>query len=209
MTNYGHQSGCFYLAILTMLILLITGCSSAPTPLVNEATPLASPRSAATVVVTPVVLANGWYQYTDQELGYSFSYPPETRVKIGRSRFGNHSAQLQFKLPGVLGYQGMVIRVEGNPNDLPIEQMLNQLYERSAQEVAPEELLSQVEVITVAGLPGLKTSILPTNTEFSILFLHNNRVYTLAPVHGPSAAAVDPTALALFYEIVETFEVKP
>jgi hypothetical protein len=160
-------------------------------------------------VVTPAVLDNGWYQYTDPEMGYSFSYPPETRVKIGKSRFGNHSAQLQFKLPGMVGYQGMVIRVEGNPNDLPIEQMLAQLYERSAQELAPEELLSQVEVVTVAGLPGIKTSILPTNTEFSILFLHNNRVYTLAPVHGPSANTVDPAALALFYEIVESFTVNP
>ena len=69
--------------------------------------------------------------------------------------------------------------------------------------------LTTVEVITVAGLPGIKTSILPTNTEFSILFLYNNRVYTLAPVHGPSANAVDPKALALFYEVLETFEVKP
>lgn len=199
----------FYLTTLTALIALLASCSSMPTPLVNRATPLASPGPAVTVVVTPAVLDTGWYQYTDPELGYSFNYPPETRVKIGKSRFGNHSARLQFKLPGVVGYQGMVIRVEGNPNDLPIEQMLAQLYERSAQELAPEELLSQVEVITVAGLPGIKTSILPTNTEFSILFLYNNRVYTLAPVHGPSANAVDPKALSLFYEVLETFEVKP
>jgi len=198
-----------YLTTLTALIALLIGCNPASTPMVNRATPLASPGPAVTVVVTPAVLDTGWYQYTDPELGYSFNYPPETQVKIGKSRFGNHSARLQFKLPGVVGYQGMVIRVEGNPNDLPIEQMLAQLYERSAQELAPEELLSQVEVIMVAGQPGIKTSILPTNTEFSILFLYNNRVYTLAPVHGPSANAVDPKALSLFYEVLETFEVKP
>lgn len=199
----------FYLATIVALVMLLTGCGSTPQPRVNPVTSPVSPGPAVTVVVTPAVLDNGWHQYTDPELGYTFSYPPETRVKIGKSRFGNHSAQLQFKLPGVVGYQGMVIRVEGNPNDLPIDQMLGQLYERSAQELAPEELLSQVEVITVAGLPGLKTSILPTNSEFSILFLHNNRVYTLAPVHGPSTNAVDAEALALFYEIVETFEVQP
>lgn len=189
-------------------LLLLFGCTSIPQPQVNEAAPPSSPVPVVTVVVTPKVLDSGWYQYTDPELGYSFSYPPETRVKIGKSRFGNHSAQLQFKLPGVIGYQGMVIRVEGNPNDLPIEQMLAQLYQRSAQEVAPEKLLSEVEVVTVAGLPGIKTSILPTNTEFSILFLYNQRVYTLAPVHGPSTNAVDPQALVLFNQIVESFKVK-
>lgn len=209
MAKHYHLILSFYLTTLTALIALLAGCSSVPTPLVNRATPLASPGQTVTVVVTPAMLDNGWYRYTDPELGYSFNYPSETRVKIGKSRFGNHSARLQFKLPGVVGYQGMVIRVEGNPNDLPIEQMLAQLYERSAQELAPEELLSQVEVITVAGLPGIKTSILPTNTEFSILFLYNNRVYTLAPVHGSSANAVDPKALSLFYEVLETFEVKP
>jgi hypothetical protein len=194
------------LAAVTILPLLLSGCSSIPQPQVNEIAPLPS-QPAVTLVVTPEVLDNGWYQYTDPELGYSFSFPPETRVKIGRSRFGNHSAQLQFKLPGMAGYQGMVIRVEGNPNDLPIERMLAQLYERSAQELAPGELLSQVEVITVAGLPGIKTSILPTNTEFSILFLYNQHVYTLAPVHGPTTNAVDPQALELFYQIVDSFKV--
>ncbi|HXV44000.1 MAG TPA: hypothetical protein VEC96_13115 [Anaerolineae bacterium] len=209
MVKYSRRVLGFYLTTATTLTALLTGCGSIPTPAVNRISPPASPAPAATVVATPALLDNGWYQYTDPEIGYSFSYPPETRVKIGKSRFGNHSARLQFKLPGVAGYQGMVIRVEGNPNDLPIEQMLAQLYERSAQELAPEELLSQVEVITVAGLPGIKTSILPTNTEFSILFLHNNRVYTLAPVHGPSDNTVDPAALALFYEIIETFTVNP
>jgi hypothetical protein len=197
----------FHLAALGILTALLIGCNSTLRPELNPSTSIASPAPAATVVVTPEVLDNGWYQYTDPELGYSFSYPPETRLKIGKSRFGNHSARLQFKVPGVVGYQGMVLRVEGNPNDLPIEQMLAQVYERSAQEVAPEELLSQVEVITVAGLPGLKTTILPTNNEFSILFLYNQRLYTLAPVHGPSTNAVDPQALDLFYQIVETFKV--
>jgi hypothetical protein len=198
----------FYLAVLGILTALLAGCNSTLRPELIQSTPLVSPAPAVTLVVTPEVLDNGWYQYTDPELGYSFSYPPETRLKIGKSRFGNHSARLQFKVPGVVGYQGMVLRVEGNPNDLPIEHMLAQVYERSAQEVAPEELLSQVEVITVAGLPGLKTTILPTNNEFSILFLYNQRLYTLAPVHGPSTNAVDPQALDLFYQIVETFKVK-
>lgn len=193
---------------MAVTLLLLLGCTSIPQPQVNEAASPPSPQPAVTVVVTPQLLDNGWYQYTDPELGYSFSYPPDTRVKIGKSRFGNHSARLQFKLPGVIGYQGMVIRVEGNPNDLPIEQMLAQLYQRSAQEVAPEQLLSQVEVVTVAGLPAIKTSILPTNTEFSILFLYNQRVYTLAPVHGPSTNTVDPQALALFNQIVESFKVQ-
>src|SRR5688500_1434216 len=132
---------------LAAVMALLTGCGSIPTPVVNRATPPSSPAPAGTVVVTPEVLDNGWYQYSDPEIGYSFSYPPDTRVKIGKSRFGNHSARLQFKLPGVVGYQGMVIRVEANPNDLPLDQMLAQLYEQSAQELAPEELLSQVEVI--------------------------------------------------------------
>lgn len=187
---------------------LLTACGTSPRPEVNAQASV-SPVPVVTALVTPAVLDNGWYQYVDPDVGYSFSYPAETRVKIGQSRFGNHSARLQFKLPSVIGYQGMVIKIQSNANDLPLEQMLAELYQQSAQEIAPEELLSQVELITVAGQPALKTSILPLNTEFSILFLHNNRVYIVAPVHGPSARQVPPEALALFYQILETVRVNP
>lgn len=197
-----------YWAAMVIIAALLVGCGSVPRPELASAIPLASPAPAKTVMVTPIALDNGWHQYSDSEAGYSFSCPPETRVKMGQSRFGNWSAQLQFRLPDG-GYQGMVIRVEANPQDLPLEQMLAQLYERSAQEIAPAELLKQVEVITVAGLPAIKTSILPTNSEFSILFLYNNRVYILAPVHGPAAGEMDPEALALFNQIVETFTITP
>ena len=209
MTNrYGIKFELYWITIIAIAGLVV-GCGSTPRPELASAIPLASPMPARTVVVTPAVLDNGWYQYSDLEAGYSFSCPPETRVKIGQSRFGNRSAQLQFRLPGGGSYQGMVIRVEANPQDLPIEQMLAQLYERSAQEIAPEALLRQVEVITVAGLPAIKTTILPTNTEFSILFLYNNRVYTLAPVHGPAAGEMNPEALELFNQIVETLTITP
>jgi hypothetical protein len=197
------------LIVIIILIALLVGCGASLRPEVNTPVAASTPAPAITRVVTPRVLDNGWYQYTEPTIGYSFSYPPQTKVKIGQSRFGNHTAQLQFKLPDVTGYQGMVIRVQANPNDLPIDQILAQLYQQSTQEIAPEDLLNQVEVMTVAGQPALKTSILPLNTEFSILFLHHNRVYILAPVHGPTTSAVDPQALELFYQILETFAVKP
>lgn len=196
------------LVLCLPVVVALAGCGVTARPQVNLPD-TASPVPVVTAVVTPAILDNGWYQYVDPDLGYSFSYPPETRVKIGQSRFGNHSAQFQFKGPGLVGYQGMVIKIQANANDLPLDQMLAELYQQSAQEIGPEELLSQVEVMTVAGQPALKTSILPLNTEFSILFLHNNLVYIVAPVHGPSASKVAPEALELFYQILDTVQVNP
>lgn len=208
MLNDEKVNSKLYLSVIVMLALFLASCGTSSRPEVN-APGSASPVLVVTAVVTPAVLDNGWYHYVDPDIGYSFSYPPQTKVKIGQSRFGNHSAQLQFKLPDLVGYQGMVIKIQANANDLPLDQMLAELYQQSAQEIAPEELLSQVEVITVAGQPALKTTILPFNTEFSILFLHNNRVYIAAPVHGPSTSKVAPEALELFYQILETVKVNP
>lgn len=189
-------------------MISLAGCNSALRPTIDATAALTPSTSPVTTVATPIVLENGWYQYRDPDYGYSFSYPPETRVKIGKSHFGNHSAQLQFRLPGVTGYQGIVIRVWANPQDSSLEEMLAKLYEQSAQELAPAELLQQVELTTVAGLPAIKTSILPTNTEFSLLFLYQDKVYLLAPVHGPTASQVNPQALDLFYQVVNTLAVK-
>jgi len=182
-----------------------------PTPQVSITPyPSPTPPPTPTVTATPIVLPNGWYLYTDPEAGYSFSYPPDAHLSVSQGVLDSYSAVgVAFRLPGVHGYQGMVIRVEPNPRRLPVDRILAQLYTRSAQKPPPDNLSSQVEPITVAGLPAVRTSVLPTNTEFYILLPHGGKVYMIAPVHGPAAAAVDSKALGLFYRILTTFTVNP
>jgi len=182
-----------------------------PTPQV-PITPYPSPAPSPTptATATPIVLPNGWYLYTDPQAGYSFSYPPDAHLSVSQSVLDSYrTVGVAFRLPGVHGYQGMVIRVEPNPQRLPVDRILAQLYTRSAQKPPPDNLSSQVESITVAGLPAVRTSVLPTNTEFYILLPHGDKVYMIAPVHGPAADTVDSKALSLFYRILTTFTVNP
>ncbi len=190
----------FRFEVLLVLLAALSGCGNTPLPETN----VGEAPQVTPVAVTPVTLANGWQRYHDPDLGFSFSYPPETRLTSGKNKFGTTIHRLQFRLPGVNNYQGMVIRAEENPENLPVEAIVSRLYEQSTQELVPEELLAQLEPITVAGLPAIKTDLLATNAEFSILFLHQGRIFILAPVHDAALTQVDNQALDLFYQVVQT-----
>lgn len=94
-----------------------------PPPIATQAyTPLPTSTTmpTQTPTPTPIVLENGWYLYTDQEAGYSFSYPPDALFQTSKEgAFDYKSAYLQFHIPSMNGYQGMMIQVLSNPESLP------------------------------------------------------------------------------------------
>jgi len=178
-----------------------------PTPQV-PITPYPSPAPSPTptATATPIVLPNGWYLYTDPQAGYSFSYPPNAHLSVSQDVDSPYkTVNIAFELPGTYGYQGLVIRVEDNPQRLPFDGFLAQLYVKRIHKPPPDNLPSLIEPTIIAGLPAFKTSVLPDVSEFHIFLLHGTKVYEFAPVHDAAVTTMDPKALALFHRILATF----
>lgn len=189
-----------------------TPSASQPTPTrgpTSTPKPTFTPSPTPTLTPTPIVLSNGWYLYTDSEAGYSFSYPPDTHLHISKEGVLPYkTVSLQFKLPGVHGYQGMVINVRANPTQQSIERIVSQIYEGGMQN-PPNNLSAQIEQITVSGLSAYKTTIPSTNAELTIFIPNGDKIYMFAPVHSPAAHTVDTKALDVFNQVLETFTINP
>jgi hypothetical protein len=148
----------------------------------------------------------GWLTYTDPATGYSIRYPPDAHFSAGRSAAGIYTARIQFRLPDVAGYQGMVLRVEPNPAGAGIEQVLPQLYQKTLQASSLQDLLAAAQAITVNESAGVRVQ--GAGGDFTIVVPYGKQVYILAPVHDVTTTAPDPAALEVFERIVESFRVK-
>lgn len=193
-------------------VLLFAGCVQAPLPAVGvEDQPI---TAAAEAVAAAVPEPTGdWQTYTDPEAGYSIRYPPGVHFSAGQTTAGIYTARIQFRIPGVEGYQGMLIRVESNPTGQGLEQIVGDFYRRFAAAGTPEErggerpayLLAELEQVTVAGLSGVQVG---TEGDFSLVLPYGDRVFIIAPVHDLATTGLDPQALALFYEVLATLELE-
>jgi hypothetical protein len=167
----------------------------------TEASPI--PTAAAGEITDPFP---GWLTYRDPATGYSIRYPPDAYLMAGHNAAGVYTARIQFHLPGVAGYQGMVVRVEPNPNRTGIERILPQLYQKTLEAASLDDLLTTAQAVTVGGVAGVRAG--GSEGDFSIVVPYADRVYILAPVHDMTGVAADPATLDVFNRIVESFSVK-
>ncbi len=218
------------IAALAIPVMLLAGCTAAGAgrPVVSQASalplpspavaPAGSPAAAATASLTQVPAAGfaGWRTYTDPAMGYSISLPPGVDFRAGTSPAGIYTARAQFALPGVPGYQGIVLRVEPNPGgqaaEAEIEGALARLYEAATQEQAPAApggLTAQAQPLTISGLAAVRAvpGGSPDNPDFTIVIPYRDKIYMLSPVHDLPYASIAPEAQALFDQIVASFEV--
>ncbi|GEM_PF-6758508 len=158
---------------------------------------------------TRIVLTNGWNTYTDTKAGYSFDYPQDAHLSVSHDADSIYNTiNIAFELPMTHGYQGMVIRVEDNPEELSIDRLLVRLYMKRSHKTPPSHLAQFIDPITVSGMPAFRTCILPDVSEFHVFILHGAKVYDFAPVHD-AAANMDAKALSLFYQVLSTFTLNP
>lgn len=191
-----------------LLVMTLVSCSSQPMPAVSEPLPTASLVAAPTATATPrptPAIPEDWLVFCDPEAGCTFSYPADADFKAGKSKFGIHTIRLQFRMPDVIGYQGMVIHVVPITDSSSMDDILAQLYESSPQELSLDEWLAQLEPTAVGSQTGFKTACAEGSSDFSIVIPHENKVYIAAPVHDIAATCVDPQTLELFYRVLETF----
>lgn len=189
-------------AVLAGLVMttFVTACAGpAPRP-ITVATSVPAIATAA-----PTALA-AWNTFSEPVLGYTLSYPTDTIITSGVSPAGVYTTRLQFRVPGVDGYQGMLIRVEPNPSGRGLEEVVARLYENYLLGEAPADLLATLPSATVAGLSAAQIG---AGGDFSLVLPIEDYVYIIAPVHDMTTTGLDPRALELFYQILATLKVSP
>ena len=181
------------------LLLTAGGCA----PAAPEA---ASATGATTYTIDTAALptlAAGWVAFTEPGLGYTLQYPEDVMLTSGVSPAGVHTTRLQFRIPGVDGYQGMLIRAEPNPEGKGLEEVVQKLYDDYLLGEPPVDLLAQA----TQNIAGLTAAQIGAGGDFSLVVPIKDYVYIIAPVHDMATTSIDPQALALFYQILATLKV--
>jgi hypothetical protein len=187
------------LALGTVLLAVaLISCTPQPAPTLTQHVPTATPLPTS---ANP----EDWLVFCDPEAGCTFSYPADADFQAGESKFGIHTIRLQFQMPDVMGYQGMVIHVVPMTDSSSVDDILAQLYESSPQDLSLDEWMAQLEPTTVGSQTGFKTPCAEGSSDFSIVIPHENKVYIAALVHDIAATCVDPQTLEMFYRVLETF----
>lgn len=172
--------------------------------------PTSTPVPTQTPTPTPIMLENGWYLYIDKEARYSFSYPPDAYFHTSKEGSLDYkSAYLQFTLPNADGYQGLMIQVLSNPEEIPVEGFAQKIYTIDPKGPSIDDLKKHSEQIKMAGMYGYKYSLSPFFYEFIILLPYEDKVYFIVPVHDNLNITLDPKALELFYKVLDTFALNP
>jgi len=151
-----------------------------------------------------------WLTFTDLEAGYSVQYPGDSGINTASIKSEAYGILgISFNLPSVRGYQGMSIRVEPNPQNLSIDRIVNNIYQRINSKSFDVRTANALEQIEVTGMAAYKTDVLPGNTEFHILLPYKDKVYIFALGYDIAAEEASPEAKILFYQILDTFQIIP
>lgn len=177
---------------------MVAGCATtAPQP--NAIATIAPAMATA----APTLVAE-WNTFTEPALGYTLRYPQDVEVTSGVSPAGVYTTRLQFRVPGVDGYQGMLIRVEPNPEGRGLEEVVAKLYADYLLGEPPADLLAALPQQTIAGLTAAQVG---AGGDFSLVLPIKDHVYIIAPVHDLATTSLDPRALELFYQVLATMRV--
>jgi hypothetical protein len=189
-----------------LVVMALVSCTPQPAPAVTE--PLSAvtlgAEPTATLLPTPAI-PEGWLAFRVPEAQCTFCYPADADLKAGKSRLGIYTIRLQFRMPDVTGYQGMVIHVVPVTDSSSMDDIWAQLYESSPQALSLDEWLAQLEPTTVGSQTGFKTPCAGDSSDFSIVIPLEDKAYIATPVHDIAATCVDPQTLELFYQVLETF----
>lgn len=212
-------AGLGLLFLLTAFMLLISQRSSlvAPEPAkvissstitmthnLTKSVTLSIPHGIST---TQAITLSSWLTFTDLEAKYSLRYPPNSYINSGQSKGQTYrTLGIGFQIPNQR-YQGMSVRVEPNPQNLPINQFLNEFYQKVKERPLNVEAASRLEELEVASITAYKTTILYGDTQ--ILLPYNRRVYIFSLGYTIAGGVSSPEAKAMFSQILGTFQVIP
>lgn len=83
-----------------------------PAPGEEKTTPTLTVSEKPTSTPFPTVLENGWYLYEDREIGFAFSYPPNSHFSSGTTKIHPYSMiDIAFIIPNQHTYYGIKIDI--------------------------------------------------------------------------------------------------
>jgi hypothetical protein len=171
--------------------------------------PTYTPVPSQTPTPKPIVLDNGWYLYVDKDAGFSLSYPPDVFFHTSKEgRLSYKSVHIQFKIPDA-GYQGIEINVLTNPQNRPIENIVQEVYSSNGGTPSIANIQASITPILIGKLSALKCVFQPSIAEFTIYVPYGNKVLYVAPVTEMGLTAFDSQAQELFEKILATFTLQP
>ncbi len=193
--------GLLFLLLLTVVIAIIFRAARLG---VNTRVVERQPTSTATRLITE----DGWYLYEDKEADYSFRYPKDAHIQLGKNPNHPYNAvTIFFTIPDSYGYHGMVIDVVENAGQLNAEDFARSAYKNaSPNAIVPDDLLSKAEIIVLAGNTAFKVSIPPTLTDLIIFLPYQDKMFMIHPScdpFGPDDPAKDQT-YDLFFKVLST-----
>ncbi|MBL8089149.1 MAG: hypothetical protein KF758_07715 [Anaerolineales bacterium] len=168
--------------------------------------------------ITPEILENGQYRFADDEVGYSFTYAPQTlSISVGNDRGEQYNhLSVQFAQIDGYGYQGMILYVLPNPNQLSLNEFLLKEFTGRWTKKTPQPNISESdlgEYFTVDGQPAIKTSIpfyIETGGPFSVFIQNGDTIISMGPMYGlMKASELAPETVVVFERILKTMSFTP
>ena len=159
------------------------------------------------ISASQAITYGSWLTFTDSEAEYSLRYPPNSYINSGQSKGQTYrTVDIGFQIPNQR-YQGMSIRVEPNPQNLPINQFLNEFYQKVKEAPLNVEAANSLEELEIASITAYKTNILYGDVQ--ILLPYNRKVYIFSLGYTIAGGGSSSEARAMFSQILGTFQVKP
>lgn len=156
----------------------------------------------------PADVTADWPVYTDLEAGYSIRYPPDAYFHSGRDPRNRYkTVSIDFNVRGY-GYQGMVISVIENSDNLTLEQYLkNRGKEDTKQEErALAQYLSAVEEIQVGNLSALWSKA-DQRSDLYVATAHQDKIFVFAVSGSMAERVTGPETKDLAYKILSSFTI--
>ena len=212
-------AGLGLLFLLTAFMLLISQRSSlvAPEPAkvissstitmthnLTKSVTLSIPHGIST---TQAITLSSWLTFTDLEAKYSLRYPPNSYINSGQSKGQTYrTLGIGFQIPNQR-YQGMSVRVEPNPQNLPIDKFFSVLYQKINNNPLDLPASHMLEQIEFANMAAYKTKGL--YGDIQILLPYKDKVYFFSLGYGIAGGASSPEAETIFFQILDTFQIIP
>ncbi len=169
--------------------------------------------------LTPEILKNGLYRFTDAKGGYYFDYPSDAlHISVGKNKGEIYDhLTIQFSSVHGYGYQGMMLYVIPNPKKLSLEEFLLHEFKGTWTKQAPPINIQKEELgefLNLNGHTAIKTTLqnyIEIETSPFFIYIHNgDKIIATGPMYGIlNGSKVTPASLQLFNQILNTLSFIP
>jgi hypothetical protein len=165
-----------------------------------------------TPMPTLLLLANGWYSYTEPTTGFSINYPQDAHFSAAYNPYDNHFQGIELVFNNPPGDYGISIVFHENPEKLTLEEYAKSIYQQAMGKPAPPDFIAGFSNTTVSELPALK--IMPPGLlDYIIYMVKGNTIIAFKPYahnwDGDPNNKNGQTAFEICEKIIASVSFKP